>query len=222
MKKIFSCSYLLTLTLFLILISCAKKDENGFYKGYEIPSYLVIQKSENIEVRQYKEILVAEVEVEGDRKVAAKEGFITLAGYIFGKNIAREKVAMTSPVNQQEVKQAEEKSQKIAMTSPVSQIKQKGKKWLVQFGMPKSFTLETLPQPKDQRIHFKQIPKKKMVAIVFSGGWSDKRFKENKEKLKKFIEDKSFKARGEAILAYYDDPFTFPWNRRNEVIWEVE
>lgn len=194
---------------------------DGSYKGYELPSYHIIKKSENIELRQYEKILVAEVEVEGDRKAAAKEGFMILARYIFGKNIAKEKVAMTSPVNQQQIEQKEE-SQKIAMTSPVNQLKQSGSKWLVQFGMPKTFTIETLPTPKDPKIHFKNLSEKKVVAIVFNGTWSDQRFDEHKKKLKEFIEENGFKAKGEVILAYYDDPFTFPWNRRNEVMWEIE
>jgi effector-binding domain-containing protein len=189
------------------------------YKGYEIPSYQIIKKSENIELRQYEKTLVAEVEVEGNREEAAKEGFRTLARYIFGKNTAKEKVAMTSPVNQQEL---QEESQKISMTSPVNQVKQEGKKWLIQFGMPKTFTIETLPTPKDSRIHFKNIPGKKMAAITFAGSWSDQSFDQNQEKLEKFITENGFKTKGEAIIAYYDDPFTFPWNRRNEVIWEVE
>lgn len=205
--------------------SCTKKVENGLYRGYEIPTYQVTKKSENIEIRQYEKILVAEVEAEGERKKAVKEGFLTLARYIFGNNVAKEKVAMTSPVSQQQV-DAEEKSQKIAMTSPVSQVEQSGqsgsKKWLVQFGMPKSFTIETLPAPKDSRIRFKTIPERKVAAITFAGNWSDQKFSDNKERLKKFIEESGLTTKGEAIIAYYDDPITFPWNRRNEVIWEIK
>jgi len=204
--------------------SCAKKVENGLYRGYEIPAYQVTKKSENIEIRQYEKVLVAEVEVEGKRKEAVKEGFLILARYIFGKNVAKEKVAMTSPVSQQQVD--EEKSQKIAMTSPVSQVEQPGqsdsKKWLVQFGMPKAFTIETLPVPKDSRIRFETIPERKVAAITFAGTWSDQQFTDNKEKLKKFIEKNGLKTNGEAIIVYYDDPMTFPWNRRNEVIWEIK
>lgn len=108
------------------------------------------------------------------------------------------------------------------MTSPVNQQVQKNGKWLIQFGMPKNFTLQTLPKPEDKSIKFKIIKPRKMVAISFSGRWSDEIFKENKERLLHFIKKNGLKTQGKEILAYYDDPFTFPWNRRNEVIWQVE
>lgn len=210
------------LAMFLSIISCSTKNGEGFYKGYETPNYKVIEKVDNFEIRQYQKTLVAEVEVDGQRKDAVKEGFMTLARYIFGKNNSKQKLAMTSPVAQKEIEKDQIKSEKIAMTSPVNQVQKGDKKWLVQFNMPKEFTIQTLPEPQDKRIKFKIIPERKMVAIVFSGSWSDKKFSENTDKLNNFIKNKNIKTIGEATLAYYDDPFTFPWNRRNEVIWEIK
>ena len=212
----------IAISTLIFMTHCAEKTGDGFYKGYETPSYKIIKKSENIEIRQYEKVLIAEVEVEGNREEAVREGFMILADYIFGKNIAKEKVAMTSPVSQQLIIKGKEISEKISMTSPVSQVAQKDKKWFIQFTMPKTFTIETLPTPQNDRIHFKNIQERKMIAIIFNGRWSDKIFNEHKEKLENFIKENGLKTKGEMIFAYYDDPFTLPWNRRNEIIWELK
>jgi DNA gyrase inhibitor GyrI len=200
----------------LSMQSCSAKSQAGYYKGYEIPSYKVTKQIGDIEIREYEPNLVAEVEVEGDRKKAANEGFMTLARYIFGKNISEKKVAMTSPVSQKEV------AEKVAMTSPVNQISNGEKKWVIQFGMPKEYKLESLPRPKDSRIKFKITEPKRVIAIRFSGLWRDTKFDEKKDELSRFVKDQNIITKGVPTLAYYDDPFTFPWNRRNEIIWEIK
>jgi hypothetical protein len=211
MKKI-----LTLFTLAILTQSCSTKNVDGFYKGYETPSYQITNKIDGFEFRTYQPFLVAEVEVEGDRKEAAKEGFMTLARFIFGKNKVGEKVAMTSPVTQ------EEASEKIAMTSTVFQNQNGDKKWLVQFSMPKKYNIKTLPQPEDQRIKFKITKDKKVVAITFSSLWSDNRINEEKEKLLAFAKAQNLKILSLPIITYYDDPFTFPWNRRNEILLEIK
>ena len=214
MKKNFI-NLLIILTA-MVTQSCSAKSEVGYYKGYEIPSYKVIKQVGDAEFREYESSLVAEVEVDGDRKEAAKEGFMTLARYIFGKNISKKKVAMTSPVSQEEI------SEKVAMTTPVNQISEGKSKWRIQFGMPRQYKLENLPVPKDDRIKFKIIEPKRVIAIRFSGSWSDKKFNEKKEELSRFAADHKILTKGLPALSYYDDPFTFPWNRRNEIIWEIQ
>ncbi len=207
---------LIILTASLMFFSCAPSDKLGFYRGYETSSYKVVEQNGDIEIRQYPAILVAEVEVEGDRKKAVKKGFIILARYIFGKNISQEKVAMTSPVLQENI------SEKIAMTSPVTQISDSQKTWRIQFAMPKQYTLESLPKALDEKIKFKITKEKTLVAIRFSGSWSDKLFEEKKLMLKNFIEQKNLSTTSAAAIFYYDDPLTFPWNRRNEIIQEIK
>lgn len=206
-------------SLFL-LQSCSKTTKDGYYKSYETPSYEILKSFGNIEIRKYKSVLVAEVESQGTREEAAKEGFLILAKYIFGKNVSKEKVAMTSPVEQKE--SFENNSEKIAMTSPVSQIEKDSKKWLIQFSMPSKYNIENLPKPKDERIKFKIQKPKKVVAIRFAGSWLDKKFNEEKATLEKFITQNKLKTKAAPTIAYYDDPFTFPWNRRNEIIFEIE
>ena len=134
---------------FFLIQSCSKTTKDGYYKGYETPTYKILNSAENIEIRQYESTLIAEVGVGGSRKEAVREGFLILAKYIFGKNVAKEKLAMTSPVGQEEV--LEDRSEKIAMTSPVSQTEESNGKWLIQFTMPSKYKIEGLPKPENER-----------------------------------------------------------------------
>ena len=117
---------------------------------------------ETIEIRHYQARIVAEVVVAGTQKQAVKKGFRALASYIFGNNIA--------------------------MTSPVNQTLQQENQWLIQFGMPHYFTLDTLPKPKNPNINLHIISQQKAVAIIFSGVWSDEKFAFHLQKLKNLVE----------------------------------
>jgi hypothetical protein len=174
----------------------------SFYKNYELPQYQV-QKvlSEKIEIRNYQSKLVAEVLVFGTRKEAVKSGFRTLASYIFGNNTTKTSIEMTSPVNQ---------------------IKQASNQWLIQFGMPHNFMLDSLPKPKNPNIVLRVVPVQKTAVISFSGVWSDEKFAINLQELQKYITANNLLTVAEPIFAYYDDPFTFPWNRKNEIIWQIQ
>ena len=65
----------------------------------ETPKYSVSRKQNEIEIRQYPGYIQAEVTVdEKNYKSAIEKGFNLLAGYIFGNNISRQKIEMTTPV----------------------------------------------------------------------------------------------------------------------------
>ena len=66
------------------------------YKGSETPAYSVDLSDGAIEVRAYASHIMAEVTVSGDRSGAINRGFRLLAGYIFGGNETKAKVAMTA------------------------------------------------------------------------------------------------------------------------------
>jgi hypothetical protein len=78
----------------------------------EQAKYEVLTSQGIIAVRLYPPMIVAEAEVHGDRKTAINQGFRVVADYIFGNNMSKNSIDMTSPVRQQT-------SEKIAMTAPV-------------------------------------------------------------------------------------------------------
>ena len=67
----------------------------------EKPDYKVLQSEHNIEIRLYEPMIIAEVDVEGKREDAVRDGFRLIADYIFGNNTVQRDIAMTAPVNQQ-------------------------------------------------------------------------------------------------------------------------
>lgn len=209
-----------SLLALLLLTACAGASPEGTYKGYETPKYTVLKQQGEAEIREYPPILVAQVTVKGERKEAITQGFKLLAGYIFGDNEGKsERIAMTSPVIQAR-ELPSNKGAEIAMTSPIIQeAAEEG--WVVQFTMPGKYTRETLPAPKDKRIKLLTTPARKIAALRYSGWWSESNFIEARQKLEAFVKQNKLKTRGEIGAMYYDDPFTLPWNRRNEVMVEL-
>lgn len=192
----------------LIVVGATGPMEAEMYKGYETADYTVEQTEGAVEVRHYPPHLVAEVTVDGDRSTAAGRGFRILAGYIFGGNQGAGKIAMTTPVTQEPAK--------IAMTTPVTQSGGDGQ-WTVQFGMPGTYTLDTLPRPKDARIRFAETPADRIVVLTFSGLPTTGRLTEQADALRLAATRVGLQTTGEVFYMFYDSPFTLPWSRRNEV-----
>lgn len=116
----------------------------------EEPKFTALVIDGACELRRYAPLIVAEVRVTGEMQAATNAGFRLLAGYIFGGNDARKSVAMTAPVTL-----AASTGTKIAMTSPVTIAGREGD-WVVQFTMPRQWSLETLPVPDDQRVRLRR------------------------------------------------------------------
>ena len=179
----------------------------------EKPGYKVIQTEQNIEIRQYEPMIIAEVEVDGKREDAIRDGFRLIADYIFGNNTVERDIAMTAPVQQQE-------SQKIAMTAPVQQ-QSTGRSWQISFVMPSKYSRETLPEPKNDRVRLKEILTKKFVVIEFSGTNSNENVTEHENQLMNYTEANQIKIIGSPKYAFYNAPWTLPFMRRNEVMIEI-
>ncbi len=180
----------------------------------EQPKYTVVESAGAIEIRQYAPMIVAEVEVKGERTKALNEGFRLIAGYIFGANFSSAHVPMTAPVTQ-------EPGDKIAMTAPVTQ-EGGGESWKVRFVMPAQYTLETLPRPRDAAVHLLAIPARKVVVIRFSGYNSDKNMNAHREELEQFIATRHLAVVGPPTNAYYNPPWTLAFLRRNEIAFELQ
>lgn len=189
-------------------------------QNVEQPAYTVISQDGAFEVRDYPELIVAEVTRTGSRQPAVSAGFSPLAGYIFAKERAGDTIAMTAPVTQ--------KREKIAMTAPVTQSPNSGTSedgqhtWTIRFIMPSQYTLETLPRPAGSDVRLKTVPAERRVAIRFSGMATDELIDENETKLRAWMKTQGLSPVGQPTYAYYNDPFTPGPLRRNEVLFEVE
>jgi hypothetical protein len=172
----------------------------GLYRGYETPPWVVERMVGPAELRSYGTHLVAEVTVAGDRNGALGQGFRLLAGYIFGGNAAGQEVAMTSPVAQ----------------APADQG------WTVRFSMPSAWTLDSLPAPRDDAIRLVEVPAERQIVLTFSGRTPDSVLAARSDELRALAEGAGLTITAGPFFYYYDDPFTLPWNRRNEVAFAVQ
>jgi effector-binding domain-containing protein len=185
---------------------------SGGLMAIEEPRYILESRDGSLEVRNYEQHLVAEVQIKEDFDSAGNSAFSILASYIFGNNTSKSKITMTSPVIQ---------SEKIAMTAPVSQLRSEVG-YLVQFTMPEQYTLETLPEPNDKRVTVLQIPAKKMAVWKYSGSWSKVNFDQQLEKLLVTLQHKKIEVKGQPIFARFNSPFQIWFLRRNEIWLEIE
>ncbi len=166
----------------------------------EEPDYIVLKKDGEIETRQYKNFLTASIETEGDRKEAIGKGFRFLFKYISGENKNKESISMTIPVMQKSLG---------------------NKKWNVSFVVPKKFDINNAPQPDNSNIQLKNNIDLKVIAITFSGLFSDGNIEENEIKLRNYIKEKGIKIEEPAIYAGYNAPWTLWFLKRNEVIFKL-
>ena len=187
----------------------------------EEPAFKVIEKSGRVEIREYPSYLVAETRVKADFADAGNLAFRPLFNYISGNNRRQEKIEMTAPVSQAAEPGAGEK---IEMTAPVTQAAAPDNtgRYVIGFVMPARYTLESIPQPADERVTIRQIPARAMAVLGYSGTWGQERYAEHEKALRDEISGMGWQVRGAIEFARYDPPF-MPWFlRRNEVMVEVE
>lgn len=160
--------------------------------------YQVLKVYDKFEVRHYDSALFSSVKLE--KKAYEKnssEGFRILAGYIFGDNASKQKIAMTTPV---------------AM--------ELGDTTKMRFMVPKAYKMENLPSPTSGNILFEKQPERTVAAIRFDGWANDEKI----EKYKLILIDELAKAKISHTNAFtflgYNPPFEVV-NRRNEVVVEL-
>lgn len=164
------------------------------------PEYTVEKKMDNFEIRVYEPWIVAETYVKGTQENVGDEAFRILAGYIFGGNSEKVKIEMTAPVTQQKVAEGE---------------------YLVQFYMPKEWTLNTLPKPNDPRVIIRQLPERRVFSERYHGGWSMKLYNEELSEIDSKMSQLSLKSKGEPIWARYNSPMALAPFRTNEIQFEI-
>ncbi|NPU65794.1 heme-binding protein [Bradyrhizobium sp. 83012] len=172
----------------------------------EHPRYDVVRRDGAFEIRAYAPMIIAQAEVHGARKPAIEEGFRIIGGYIFGANQGKAKIAMTAPVQQQ-----------ATVLTPAGN-ETGSDRWSVSFVMPSSWTLDTLPPPADGRIKLSPVPAQRMVALTFSGSYSDGILADKTRELRDYAQRQGLTVSGAPLLAFYNPPWTLPMLRRNEVM----
>ncbi len=178
----------------------------------ENPDYTVEGRFDGFEIRRYHSRVVAETTVAGAGwDDALEEGFRRLAGYIFGGNAGKQKLAMTAPVNA-----APARPEKIAMTAPVN-ARSEADALVVTFTMPKARSLASLPAPADGRVLLREQPGGRVAALRSRGRYTSERIEALQAQLLRRMEQAGQKPAGPPSFAGYDAPSTLPFLRRLEI-----
>jgi hypothetical protein len=168
-------------------------------RNIETYPYVVDKKYDTFEIRTYEASLFTSVQLSmKEYKEASSKGFSILAGYIFGGNERNEKIAMTSPVTM---------SLEDSMT--------------MMFMVPKKFNKESLPQPNQSQIEFREEPARTVAAITFGGWADDEKIEKYKGQLKAALDAEGIAYTKQFYFLGYNAPYEV-FNRKNEVIVELE
>ena len=189
----------------------------------ETPKYEVLKSTQGgYEVRRYEKFSVCsvtmnEIKPSGSDKESASKvlsnpqlsgatSFGALAGYLFGKNEEEVAMKMTTPV----FSEGEEANKKMSFVLPSDYWQEDG----------------TAPKPlSDSAVKVSSVEGCDRAVLAFSGFGRKSDVDNRSNKLREILaSDKEWVAVEDApvILAQYNDPFTPPWKRRNEVSLLVE
>lgn len=182
----------------------------------------VLFREREYEIRAVESYLVAETTIvsrEGFDFMGASRAFNTLAGYLFGKNTRRASMEMTTPVVTQR-----DQGQAMEMTTPVVSSQESGK-WRMSFLLPSEYDEGSLPVPTDADVNIRRVPRKVVAAVAFSGFVNDADVVRREADLRRLLlADARVQVKPGAVVevAQYNPPFTLPFQRRNEILLEVE
>ncbi len=106
-------------------------------------------------------------------------------------------------------------------TAAATQARDGDEDWAVRFIMPARYGLEQLPAPAGSDVRLSEVPPRRVAAIRFSGRASDELIASKEAELRAWLEDRGLTPAAPAIYAFYNDPFTPGFLRRNEVLIDL-
>ena len=211
---------MITRAAFITTVSCGAVLALGVWAaigfaltaGVSEPPYVVVEKHDKFEVREYGKMILATVKVEDpDRVKAGNKGFRILAGYIFGGN----------------KRPGQDSAEKLPMTAPVIQTHNtpNEKIYSLSFVMPEGRRLSDLPKPISGEVKLTELPAQRMAVLRFSGSIpGEAKVQEKTGELLVLLEKTGIQPVKDAVpvLAQYNPPWTIPFMRRNEIMIPVE
>lgn len=167
--------------------------------GYESAPYQVVRADGKFQVRDYPALTVVETPMAGSRN-GDDGSFMRLFGFITGKNEAKQKIAMTTPV----FMSGSETNATIA------------------FVLPAKLKSGAVPQPSDGTVTVRELPAGRFAVLRYSGGRHAKKEAEALARLKAWMEKERLSALSPPVYAYFDPSWTPGFLRRNEVMLRTE
>lgn len=183
----------LILGLFLLYIIVSM-----FAGPSKLSSYTTLASDDVIEVRQYQEVMLAQVEVEGTRKQALEKGLNLLMPFFEGENSFNYEIPVHAPILQQE----DERDENV---------------WRIGIIIPEKYRGDELPKPNNEEIKAVLLPAQNYAVLEFCGRHTDKNINEHYEQLKAHLKKSKTIPKSKPLFAYYSPDWTFPWVRTIEV-----
>lgn len=206
---------LLSIVSSILLTGCSVFGQNNV----DSAPYSLLKADETlkIEIRNYESMVLVSADMSGDGRNSA---FRKLFRYISGENQGAKEIAMTAPVFMNG-DQPSGQGTEIAMTAPVLMNNQDGKS-MMSFVMPKDFTLQNTPKPKDPTLLVSEVKNYKVATIQFSGTLSESNVAEHTKILQDWMKTAGYIAIGAPVEAGYNGPMTLPMLRRNEILIQIQ
>lgn len=162
----------------------------------------------SVEIREYPATLLVETTA-----VETDEAFGRLYRYVAGENEARAEIPMTAPVRT--------RSERIAMTTPARSTSP-SERVTMGFYLPREYSPETVPEPTDPEVSLAFEVPRTVAALPFSWYATDARTTRKERALLEMLTTHGYVPGGEPALLRYDDPWTPPFMRRNEVVVPID
>jgi hypothetical protein len=163
--------------------------------------YRKIKQLGEVEIRFYPPAIEASVYKKGEYRQMMSNGFRDLAGYIFGGNEEKQKIAMTTPV-------------KSVVDAP------KADSGMITFVMPTDFKMENKPTPFAKNIIFHETKATYTASLTFGGFASRTKMERKSDLLLEMLKKEGVTTEGKVSFLYYNPPFQL-FGRRNEVLVQI-
>lgn len=185
--------FILAMAVALTLAGC-----QATRAGYESAPYKVVHADGKFEVRDYPALTVVETTMTSSGNAA--DGFNRLFGFITGRNKAKQKIAMTTPV----FMSGNDSNRTMA------------------FVMPAKMNAAQAPKPAEASVTVRELPAGRFAVLRFSGGRNDKQEAEALGHLKTWMAAEGLSVLSPPVFGYFDPPWTPAFLRRNEVMLRTE
>ena len=187
--------------------------------------YETVEKFDGVELRRYPRTVLAETTAPDE-----DEAFRRLSRYISGENAGDEEVSMTAPVAT--------KGETLPMTAPVCTRRvafeptsttpvrvvdrlSGGGEVTMSFYLPAEYGPGDAPIPTDAGVQLAVEPPRTLAVERFSWYATEGRVRRHRDALLDALERRGLQPRTRPVLFRYDDPWTPPFMRRNEVAVEI-
>ncbi|MCU4719151.1 SOUL family heme-binding protein [Halapricum hydrolyticum] len=185
----------------------------GIYSTRSVKSvpYERVRQIGDVELRRYPRTVLVETTADDQRTA-----FRRLFRYISGANDGDESISMTAPVETQG-------GTSISMTAPVRSETAESEADAVRmaFYLPAEYDPDTAPEPTDPGVELVVEPEQTIAVTRFSWYAPEWQVERQSRTLLAALESDGIEPLGEPTLLRYNDPWTPPFLRRNEVAVEV-